>query len=195
MGKTTSSWLVVGATLFFVYLGGSVSAAEFKVVSATGVRAVISDLAAHFERTSGHRLIMHYDGNADWRRKISAGETFDVAVFNPTLIDELIKEGKIAGDTRADVARSGIGMAVRKGAPKPDISSVEAFKRALLSAKTVSYSKEGASGIYFINLLDRLGISKEIATRSGMRRGFVLFLHQTGNQRRRDTPLDPSGTL
>jgi len=137
-------------------------AAEIKVVSATGARAIVSELALQFERKTGHKLQIHYAGNAEWKPRIAAGETFDVAIVNPSLVDELIKQQKIVADTRSDIARSGLGMAVRAGAPKPDISSVEAFKRALLAAKSISYSPGGASGIYFMELLDRLRLAEEI---------------------------------
>ena len=137
-------------------------AAEIKVASATGARAIVSELALQFERKTGHKLQIHYAGNAEWKPRIAAGETFDVAIVNPSLVDELIKQQTIVADSRSDVARSGIGMAVRAGAPKPDISSVEAFKRALLDAKSISYSPGGASGIYFMELLDRLRLAEEI---------------------------------
>ena len=81
-------------------------AAELKVVSATGVKAVVSELAVHFERNTGHQLTMHFDGNADWRRKINDGETFDVAVFNPVLIDELVQHGKIVSRIRELTSRA-----------------------------------------------------------------------------------------
>ena len=96
------------------------------------------------------------------KQRIEAGETFDVAILLPPLIEDLIKQGKIAAGTRTDIARSGMGVGVRAGAPKPDIGSVEAFKRALLNAKSVAYSKEGASGVYFKGLLERLGIVEQM---------------------------------
>jgi molybdate transport system substrate-binding protein len=96
------------------------------------------------------------------KRDIDAGEAFDLAMSITPVIDALIKEGKIAASTRVDVAHSGIGVGVRRGAPKPDISSVEAFKRALLGAKSVAYVAQGASGIYFQNLIERLGITEQM---------------------------------
>jgi len=97
--------------------------------------------------------------------KIDAGESFDVAVLNPPVIDALIKDGKIVAGSRADIGRAGLGVAVRAGAPKPDISSVDAFKRTLLAAKAVAYPGKGASGLYFVSLLDRMGIKVEMQSR------------------------------
>ena len=88
--------------------------------------------------------------------------TFDVAILSPALIDDLIKQGKMAADTRATVGRTGVGVAVRVGASKPDISSVDAFKRTLLNVKSVGYPKGGASGAHFLSVLDRLGIAEEM---------------------------------
>jgi molybdate transport system substrate-binding protein len=81
-------------------------------------------------------------------RRIQAGEPFDFLVASPSQIDALVKEGKIASETRTNLTRSGIGVQVRSGAPKPDISSVAAFRRALLKARSIGYLKEGQSGVY-----------------------------------------------
>jgi molybdate transport system substrate-binding protein len=96
------------------------------------------------------------------QREVEKGSEFDVAISLPEVIDRLIKSGKITAASRADIARTGVGVSVRAGAPKPDISTVDAFKRTLLNAKSIAHSKEGASGVYFMGLLDRLGIAAEI---------------------------------
>jgi molybdate transport system substrate-binding protein len=134
-------------------------AAEIKVLSGNGGRAAVIALAAQFERASGHKVALHFEVNAAQRRKIEAGEPFDVAVLNPPVIDRLIKAGKIVAGSRADIGTAGLGVAVRAGAPKPDIGSVEAFKRTLLGVKSVAFPGEGASGRYFVSLLTRLGIA------------------------------------
>ena len=133
-------------------------AAELRVLSGNGAKAAVRELCAQFERVTGNTIRLHFEVNADLKKKIEAGEAFDVAVLNPPVIDALIKEGKLVTNSRMDIGRSGLGVAVRKGAPKPDISSVEAFKRALLGTKAVAYPGKGASGLYFVSLLDRLGI-------------------------------------
>ena len=109
---------------------------------------------------TGHKIIARYDFGANLRRQVEAGETFDVAILSLD-VEDLIKQGKIAGGTRVVLGRTGIGVAVRKGAPKPDISTTDAFKRALLNAKSISYSG-GSSGPIILDLFDRLGIASDI---------------------------------
>jgi molybdate transport system substrate-binding protein len=137
-------------------------AAELRVLSGNGAKAAVQELCKQFERATGNTIKLHFEVNADLKKKIEAGETFDVAVLNPPVIDALIKDGRLVAGSRADIGRSGLGLAVRTGAPKPDISSVGAFKRTLLTAKAVAYPGKGASGIYFVSLLDRLGIKAEM---------------------------------
>src|SRR4249919_688558 len=137
-------------------------AAELRVLSGNGAKAAVRELCTQFERATGNTIKLHFEVNADLKKKIEAGEAFDVAVLNPPVIDALIKDGKLVTGSRADIGRSGLGLAVRKGAPKPDISSAEAFKRTLLAAKAVAYPGKGASGLYFVSLLDRLGIKAEM---------------------------------
>jgi len=142
--------------------GAAAYAAEIKVLHTPAFRAVINDLGPQFERSTGHKLVIKVEVSAVLKRQIEAGETFDVAILTRMHIDDLTKQGKIASGTRAHIARSGIGVGARAGASKPDISSVDAFKRMLLNAKSVTYSAEGASGIHFNSLLDRLGIAAEM---------------------------------
>ena len=139
-----------------------VQAAEIKVLSGNGARAAVSELGTRFERFSGHRLTIRFEVNPEAKRRIEAGESFDVAILNPPVLDDLIRQGRIAADTRTVVGRSGIGVAAREGASKPDISSVAAFKRTLLNAESVAYPAEGASGKHFVGLVDRLGIAREM---------------------------------
>jgi molybdate transport system substrate-binding protein len=140
----------------------STSAVEIKVLSGNGARAAVSELGAQFERTTGHKVSIDFAVNPTVKRRIEAGEAFDVAVLNPPVLDDLIKKGKIVGATRAVLGRCGIGVAIRAGAPKPDVSTVEGFKRTLLNAQSVAYPGEGMSGIYFANMVERLGIAAEM---------------------------------
>ena len=96
------------------------------------------------------------------KREIDDGAAFDVAVSTTNVIDDLLKAGKLVAASRSDIARAGVGVAVRAGAPKPDIASSEAFKRSLLNAKSVAYAKDGTAGMHFHGVLQRLGISKEM---------------------------------
>jgi molybdate transport system substrate-binding protein len=155
-------------------------AGEIKVLSTLGMRSVMEELAPQFERTTGHKLNLTFGITSALRRQIEAGETFDVAIMGAQFIDDLIKQGKLRADTRTDVMRSGIGIAVRAGAPKPDISTVEALKRALLDTPSIAYSKEGLSGIYFASLLERLGIAEAMQPKTKLGAGLVAELVAKG---------------
>lgn len=150
------------AVLFLLAQGHPAQSAEVKVLSVQPLRTLLDELGPEFERTSGHKLMIKYDVSAALKRQIDAGEIFDVALILPAIIDDLIKQGKVAAGTRTDVSRAAVGVAVKKGAPKPDIGSAEAFKSTLLNAKSIAYSGEGASGIYFRSVLERLGIATEM---------------------------------
>ena len=153
--------VMVGAVLLLVQ-GHPTQAAEIKVLSVVALKSSLDVLGPQFEQATGYKLAMSYATSSELIRKFDAGETFDAALVWPAMIDRLIKEGKVAAETRAGIARVAIGMAVKKGAPKPDISTVDAFKRTLGNAKTISHSAEGASGVYLKTLFERLGIAAEI---------------------------------
>jgi len=150
--------ILLAALLF----AGAAQAAEIKVLSGNGARAAVAELAEQFERASGHTVRVVFAVNPEVKRRIDAGEAFDVAVLNPPVLDALIKEGRLVRETRSVIGRAGIGAAVREGAPKPDISTVAAFKRTLLSMSSVAYPGEGASGKYFVSVVQRLGIADEM---------------------------------
>ena len=153
--------------IFSVLASGAIAnAADVKVLSTVGVKSVVEALAPQFERETGHRLTITFGVSNIMKRDIAAGESFDLAIMTAPVADELIEQGKIVAATRTDVARGGIGIAVRAGTPKPDIGSVDALKRALLEAESISYSKEGASGIYFAGLLERLGIAEAMKAKT-----------------------------
>jgi molybdate transport system substrate-binding protein len=139
-------------------------AAELKVLSGNGPKAAVRELCAQFEKATGNKIELRFGVNVDVKEKIEAGERFDVVIGNPPIVDALIKDGAVVGP-RADIGRSGLGVAVRAGEPSPDIATVDSFKRALLAAKAVAYPGKGASGIYFVSLLDRLGIKAEMQSK------------------------------
>src|SRR5262249_36978140 len=114
------------------------NAADVKLLGAVGVRQIMLDLAPRFERATGHRVVSTFDSTGLIVRRIAAGEDFDLVMINRTGIDSLAKSDKVIAASTTDVARSVAAAAVRKGAPKPDISTVEAFKRALLAAKSIA---------------------------------------------------------
>ena len=136
-----------------------------RVFTTRSIATVLEKIGADFERRTGRTLSVTTDVAARMVRRINDGEPFDFLVAAPAQIDELIEQGKIIPDTRIDLARSGIGVAVRAGAPKPDVSSVAAFKRALLTARSVAYLKEGQSGVYVAGVLERLGIAETIRSK------------------------------
>lgn len=136
--------------------------AELRVFTTRSIATVLDKIGGDFERRTGRRLVVTTDVAIRMVRRIDAGEPFDLLVAAPAQIDELIKAGKIIPDSRDVIARSGIGVAVREGAERPDVSSVDAFKRALLGARSIAYLKEGQSGVYVAGVLDRLGIADAI---------------------------------
>jgi molybdate transport system substrate-binding protein len=144
-------------------------AAELKIMGALGTRAVLEDLGPKFERASGHKLVIIFDGVTAIVKRVQAGETADVVMISRQGIDGFVKDGKVAASNVTVFARAGTGVAIRKGAPKPDISSSEALKRALLSAKSISCPDPklgGATGIHFEKVLDRLGIRDEVRAKT-----------------------------
>jgi molybdate transport system substrate-binding protein len=136
-------------------------AADIHVLAPTTIRSVINELGSQFERTTGHKLVTVYDVAPVVKRQIEGGAAFDLVIITRPLMDDLIKQGKVVAETRSDVGRAGAGVAVPVGAARPDIGSADALRRALLSAKAIAYAGEGTTGVYFLSLLDRLGISAE----------------------------------
>ena len=133
---------------------------DFKVLSTHAVQDVLRELGPAFERASGARITIDYDPANALKRRIEEDAEFDVAIVTRPVIDVLAGQGKIRRETCIDIGQSGLGVAVRKGTVTPDVTTVDAFKRALLAAKSVVRSKEGTSGLYFEAMLVRLGIAE-----------------------------------
>jgi len=138
------------------------NAGVVEVLSTLALRGVLLEIEPDFRARTGLTLTASYKSTNAQLIAISAGATGDVAIVTRGAIDRLCEEGKIVRGSTADVARSGVGIAVRAGAPKPDIATVDAFKRALLAAKSIAFSRLGASGIHFAAVIERLGIAEEI---------------------------------
>jgi molybdate transport system substrate-binding protein len=149
---------IVALTL--VQQGGPAQFAEIKVFSSAAPRGVFRQLTPEFERTTGHRLVISYEFSTDLKRRIEAGDPFDVAILPPDMADDLMRRGKLAAGSRVDLGRTGLGVAMRRGAPRPDIGTVDEFRRALLAALTVAYANGGATGLYVRDMLARLGIAE-----------------------------------
>jgi molybdate transport system substrate-binding protein len=151
------------------------------VVSGGAFKQVLTALAAQYEKETGNKLDITYQTVGQHLTLIRGGkEEFDVAVLTPEAIDNLAKEGKVVPGTRADLAKVGVGVVVKAGAPLPDISTVDAFKRTLLAAKSVAYidpKAGGSSGIYVAGLLERLGIAGEINAKAKLIQGGAVAEH------------------
>jgi molybdate transport system substrate-binding protein len=155
--------------MFLLVLGIKAEAAELTVLSAFGMQSVLEDLGPKFERATGHTLAISFATGGATVKRAQDGETADVIIALRQGIDGLVKDGKAMTDNVTVLARSGIVVVVRKGAPKPDISSPDALKRTLLAAKSLSYvdpASGGASGIHFAKVLDRLGIANEMPSKT-----------------------------
>jgi molybdate transport system substrate-binding protein len=139
---------------------------EIKVLSSTALKGVLEELVPQFERTTTHTVVIQYGTAASLKRQIERGDPFDLAVLTPAVIDDLIAQGKIAAGTRMPIARSGMAMGIRPGARRPDIGTTDALKRALVDAKSIAYAGEGAAGVYFTALVQRLGIADAVKPKS-----------------------------
>lgn len=152
---------IVVAALGAVLLSTAAYAAEIKVLSTQAVEGAYKELVPLFEKASGHKVTTIFTGTLDAQKRIAAGETYDVIIMAGPAIDDLIKSGKVRPGSRVDLARSGVGVAVRAGAPKPDIHSTEALKKTLLAAKSIGISS-GPSGVYLVELFRKLGIADQL---------------------------------
>jgi len=156
---------IVAALALFALSGWDVQAAEIRVFSSNALKTVLEELGPRFEKATEHKLVFTFGTAAGLKGDIEKAATFDVAILTAGAVDDLIKQTKMTG-TRTDLARSAAGMAVRKGAPKPDISSTEAFKRTLLAAQSIAYVEQGGTGIYLKSLLERLGIAEQLKAKT-----------------------------
>jgi molybdate transport system substrate-binding protein len=174
--------MLVGLAIVLIGAGAArpAAAAEIKVLTAGAFKQVLVALLPDFERTSGHKVVVENDTVGALTKRIEGGETFDLAVLTPAAVDALASKGKLVPGSRANLARVGIGVVVKEGAPKPDIGSLAAFKQALLAAKSVAYidpAAGGSSGIYVAGLLDKLGIAAEVKPKAKLIPGGAVAEH------------------
>jgi molybdate transport system substrate-binding protein len=171
---------LVLATLFAAAVAvPAAGAADIKVLTAGAFKQVVLALVPDFEKTTGHKVTLDNDTVGALVKRIEGGEAFDVAILSPTAIASLTKAGKIAPGAPA-LARVGVGLVVKAGAPPPDIATVDAFKQALLAAKSVAYidpAAGGSSGIYVAGLLDRLGIADAVKPKARLIKGGAVAEH------------------
>jgi molybdate transport system substrate-binding protein len=169
---------IVATATAILFSSGIASASEMTLLSVGAAREIIVELIPEFEKNSGHKVVATWSGSANVKERIAAGETYDLVVVGVPVIDAFIKEGKIVAGSRVDLFKSGVGVAVRAGAPKPDIGSSEGLKQTLIAARSVGYSS-GPSGDHLLSLIERMGISDRVKPKlkqvsSGVRIGTMI---------------------
>jgi molybdate transport system substrate-binding protein len=163
--NTQSKMNLVAAAACGLLLSGMAEAAEIKLLASGAVKEATLELIPQFEKVSGDKVAVTWVGTVDIKKKIAAGEIFDLVIVAAPEIDAFAKDGKITAGTKVDLVRSSVGVAVKAGAPKPDVSSADAVKKALLAAKSVGYS-QGPSGVYLVSLFEKMGIAAEIKAKA-----------------------------
>jgi len=156
------------------------AAAEIKVLTAGAFKQVLLVLMPDFEKQTGHKVVLENDTVGALTKRIEGGEAFDLAVLTPAAVNDLSTKGKFVAGSRTNLGRVGVGVVVKEGAPKPDISSVDAFKKTLLAAKSVAYidpAAGGSSGIYVAGLLDKLGIAADVKPKAKLIPGGAVAEH------------------
>ncbi len=147
------------AAVFLFSQGVAAQTSDVRVLASNGIKAVLQDLLPQSERTIGHTISVEYRPTAALKQEIEGGEPFDVVIVTVESIAQLSKEGKTIGGEGTPISRAGVGIGIRKGAPRPDISTPEAMKRALLGAKAIAYGPSGASFPYITRMFETLGIA------------------------------------
>jgi molybdate transport system substrate-binding protein len=161
LARASSAFIAIGLTVLATAASGA--SPELKVLTPRSIWTVLNEIGPQFERNTGHKLNVVSGIAGTLADRIIAGEPFDIFIGPPVQVDRVVQSNKAIAETRTPIARSGIGVEVRAGARKPDISSVEAFKSALLNAKSIGYLRqEGSSGAYLHRLFERLGIADAI---------------------------------
>jgi molybdate transport system substrate-binding protein len=161
MRSDPRTWSAVAAVLFLAMTAGPVRAADIKMLGSPAIREAYNEIVPHFEKATGHKVITTWAGTNDVMKRIGGGETVDVVILASYALDELIKQGKLTASSRTNLVKSGVGVAVRAGAPRIDISSGESIKEALLKANSLAYSS-GPSGVYLAGLMEKWGIAEQI---------------------------------
>jgi molybdate transport system substrate-binding protein len=146
-------------------LCGVSNAAEVKVLASGAVKEAATELVPQFEKTSGNKVVFTWAGTVDIKKKIAAGESFDLVIVASPELDALMKDGKLTAGTKVDLVRSSVGVAVKPGAAKPELKSGDDLKKALLEAKSVGYST-GPSGVYMQTLFEKMGIADQVKAKA-----------------------------
>ena len=144
---------------------------DIHILCSNGIKAAVEKLLPEYERTTGRHMAVRYGASAGFKTAIEGGEPFDLVIVTSPIIAELTKEGKVAPGTAVEIATTGVGIAVRAGAPKPDVSTPDGIKKTLLNAKSIGYVKNGAGTAAILNLINHLGISDQVASKTALQSG------------------------
>ena len=150
----------LGAVSFLLF-AAMVHADEIRVLSTQATEEAYRELVPQFEKASGHKVATVFTGTLDANKRLAAGESYDLLIMSAPSIEEHIKGGKVVAGSRTDLAKSGVGVGVKAGAPKPAVSTTEALKKTLLAAKSIGYST-GPSGVYMVGLFERLVVAEAV---------------------------------
>ena len=169
---------LIAPVIIVAVISGSIGHAQnaarpMKVLASNGFRAVMEELAPRCEKNLSQRISIDYGTSTSLLQRVNGGEAFDVAVTTVEAMDDLVKAGKVNAATRTPLGRSGIGVGVHKGASKPDIKTVDAMKRTLVSAKSVTYAGDGASRPHIEAMFKELGITSAMASKTILEQGSV----------------------
>jgi molybdate transport system substrate-binding protein len=160
----------VSALLIIAAWGATpTSAAEIRLLSAAAMQSVLKEIVADFERTSGHKLVIDYATMGAINQRVLAGETADLVIGSGASVSGLVKEGKIQADTQITICKVGAGIVVPSGTPKPQVGSIDEFKRALLAAKVIVYAdptRGGAAGIHIARVIEKLGLAEQLKAKT-----------------------------
>jgi molybdate transport system substrate-binding protein len=159
----------ITAAIGLIAAAAPARAADIRVLCTNGVKAVVEELLPQFERSTGNKVAIQFEPSTQLRKRIDAGEPFDLVIMTTALVDDEVQSGKLIGDSRTFVAKSGLGMSIRAGAKKPNIATVDAFKRALLNADSITFALQGASAQPFEVLVAKLGITSQLKPKYNLR--------------------------
>ena len=165
MNKRAHRALIAFAVILIYSQESIAFCAEIRVLSAVAMKTALDDLAREFERTGGHKITISYATASELRNRIQGGEFADVTILPRPVFEPLLAQGKVVPDSPVKFAQSSVGVSVRAGEPKPNISSADAVRRSLLAAKSIVYTdptRGGASGVHFVRVLERLGIVEDM---------------------------------
>jgi molybdate transport system substrate-binding protein len=155
--------LALSAGVFFLSARDTpAQSTDLRVMVSDGLKTVVEELTPRIEHSTGRKLAVQFNSSKNLRDKIQSGEPFDAAILTSDVLDDLIKQGKVAAGTRAEISRTGMGVGVRAGTSRPDIGTPEALKRTLLNAKSISFNPTGASATHTYDMFARLGITDAV---------------------------------